>query len=1017
MAEWVIRVPGEPERVVAFSKPFVVGRADGCEVTIAEKKASKRHVELAPLEGSPSTWLATDLQTSNGTFVEERRFLRAVVADGEVVRVGDSTLTLRATPARVAGPGASATPAAGAVAAAGAPPPSGRPAIVLAPSLRVEASPPAPAATDDDTAGDEPADDAAAAAASAADERRSRAAGVAAVRRGAIVLTLGVGALVLAYVMGGAEAERRQEMHAETTEYKAILEQSDAPFEMLEGRVTWFRQRHPQSALLQDLDRLLDKSRVGHAAGEKAEAELDSIQRDVTVRPESEVVGRLVALRESVGDDPRYGKRIDKILGAVERHRDEVLEQERAAAEGDADKAIARNDPSTALRRLRAFREGHPGLSADASSALARKETVARNEAVRIADAALAKAETTTDPDLRRRVLVEGMLGLDETNEGDRIRAALARVTGGAMPAPAAAGGGASGAPTAPADTGPPPASAALLARAADANRLSRERSWAKAAAEFEALSTSDAAPRVKQEWAARALDLQRIASLVKDLGDAAAASGDKGVRVALSTGTFDVLAVDPTGVRAKRGEKTSEWGWAELSVPDLIALLSYGKPSPDRHLALAILAADLGDRKAAIEHLVPLAAVDTHKALAFDVMARRLEGRASVPQGGYQVLDGELVDGAEYARRMDARHVASLRLEAGALVEKAAADASMHRVASLRARRDELDKRRAYALLAIFDERHWPYPHPAEISGPYEQVWNEVVKRTKAVREIWDEAGTVRIPAGGELKKHVDRHAAVVAELESKGVDVSALRDAMAPYALYVGETLSIRTFFRDAEEKRLLAYDRWVMDVYNPARDSVATPLEREQTRITNEYRMMMGFMIKVDPSDDPIDKIDGHNVAQILDKGREVAGSRVPLHAVRIDDRLVSSARGHSLDMAKRGYFAHEAPANPATGEPATTPFDRMAKAGYSGLEASENIAQAGGPQEAHDRWLHSSGHHRNILSNWADQGVGQSGSLWTQNFGRGGGAEWTLPEGTTAPSGDDDKKGKGGKEKDK
>ena len=85
----------------------------------------------------------------------------------------------------------------------------------------------------------------------------------------------------------------------------------------------------------------------------------------------------------------------------------------------------------------------------------------------------------------------------------------------------------------------------------------------------------------------------------------------------------------------------------------------------------------------------------------------------------------------------------------------------------------------------------------------------------------------------------------------------------------------------------------------------------------------------------------------------------------------------------------YFAHESPPNPATGDPAMSPFERMQKAGYSGFGMSENIAQAGAPQDAHDRWLHSSGHHRNILSGWTDQGVGEAGgALWTQNFGTGG-----------------------------
>jgi len=60
-------------------------------------------------------------------------------------------------------------------------------------------------------------------------------------------------------------------------------------------------------------------------------------------------------------------------------------------------------------------------------------------------------------------------------------------------------------------------------------------------------------------------------------------------------------------------------------------------------------------------------------------------------------------------------------------------------------------------------------------------------------------------------------------------------------------------------------------------------------------------------------------------------------------------------------------------------------------------------ANSPLEAHQRWLRSSGHHRNIVSDWADLGVGFGGRRWTQNFGVGGGAPWFVP-GKTPPEGE-------------
>jgi uncharacterized protein YkwD len=51
-------------------------------------------------------------------------------------------------------------------------------------------------------------------------------------------------------------------------------------------------------------------------------------------------------------------------------------------------------------------------------------------------------------------------------------------------------------------------------------------------------------------------------------------------------------------------------------------------------------------------------------------------------------------------------------------------------------------------------------------------------------------------------------------------------------------------------------------------------------------------------------------------------------------------------------------------------------------------SENIHRgSGSPEGAHNGWVHSSGHHRNILQKlWTEMGTGQAGRYWTQNFGR-------------------------------
>ena len=150
-----------------------------------------------------------------------------------------------------------------------------------------------------------------------------------------------------------------------------------------------------------------------------------------------------------------------------------------------------------------------------------------------------------------------------------------------------------------------------------------------------------------------------------------------------------------------------------------------------------------------------------------------------------------------------------------------------------------------------------------------------------------------------------------------------------------------------------------------------------------------MLLGYTAAVKPGAAPYDSINRDNVVKILDQAEILKTS--PLRALRIDNRLVLAARLHSEDMSKRGYFAHQAPANPATGEGPTGPADRMMKQEYIGFGYSENIASSPSPTQAHTMWCHSSGHHRNILSGWTDLGSGVGGRNFTQNFGLGGGAK--------------------------
>lgn len=100
---------------------------------------------------------------------------------------------------------------------------------------------------------------------------------------------------------------------------------------------------------------------------------------------------------------------------------------------------------------------------------------------------------------------------------------------------------------------------------------------------------------------------------------------------------------------------------------------------------------------------------------------------------------------------------------------------------------------------------------------------------------------------------------------------------------------------------------------------------------------------------------------------------------LNALRLDLKLSIAARGHSEDMLRLNFFAHESPVDGKR-----TPSDRAARAGTSG--GAENIAMGHASGRSAIRgWWYSPGHHRNMLGNHGRIGLGQAKTYWTQMFG--------------------------------
>ncbi len=296
----------------------------------------------------------------------------------------------------------------------------------------------------------------------------------------------------------------------------------------------------------------------------------------------------------------------------------------------------------------------------------------------------------------------------------------------------------------------------------------------------------------------------------------------------------------------------------------------------------------------------------------------------------------------------------------------KLAKQPELAQVDRLLERKAELDKRRAFAFELILDEVKYFYPYappdvPPEKANLYAKVQQEVDDRVAKVREVWgDEFGDA--PRGGialstSLRvslSRLDAEGEVLFGGAPDGAPSDPLLERLA--LLPRAAAANLRNIASDRAERARLDRDVEVM-LSNAAHKGVATEDEISQVLITNQYRLMMGRA------------------------------------ALRIDDRLVRAARGHSIWINNGGQFGHfeDDPKRRA-------PWDRMKLEGYDGDGAGENVARAAGALGAHQGWCHSSGHHRNLLFNGYEiMGTGGSGALWTQNFGGAAGYTGNVGEG--------------------
>ena len=102
--------PDHSSRTIAFDgRPLTIGRASDNAVVLRDGRASRHH---ARIDGRRGSLVLSDLGSTNGSFVNDRRIDSIALGEGDRIRVGTTTLLIEAITAPDAATGSAAGPAA-----------------------------------------------------------------------------------------------------------------------------------------------------------------------------------------------------------------------------------------------------------------------------------------------------------------------------------------------------------------------------------------------------------------------------------------------------------------------------------------------------------------------------------------------------------------------------------------------------------------------------------------------------------------------------------------------------------------------------------------------------------------------------------------------------------------------------------------------------------------------------------------------------------------------------------------
>ncbi|MDJ0523083.1 MAG: CAP domain-containing protein [Planctomycetota bacterium] len=484
---------------------------------------------------------------------------------------------------------------------------------------------------------------------------------------------------------------------------------------------------------------------------------------------------------------------------------------------------------------------------------------------------------------------------------------------------------------------------------------------------ELESFPPGDVRARLEGRARDHELAEDGLARLIADIN----ANPDRYQRIKLTTRlSVAVIEADRETLSAKVSGGRSKHHWSRIGSSAFVQLVERMRPGKATGIPAAALLHAVG-KQAPAERVLYMAGEDGCPTSDLFPLLARWRGE-SIPEGGYVVHKARYVTPQEREHLIREEKIAAAlkRLDARDAAERKAAYEELLAIgeparerfqSALSSRRawliDQLVRsksftggkykakllkllaeRRKHALALIYDAQAYPYPNPQKKNQ------KEVEARVDKVREVWERP----FDLVAQWDKKLEERLAGVTEVDEI---LSRVDSGYTPDLQEIKDRINKAIDVPSSADPGKRPYSLKVL-VYNTTLPTTATPMEKQNVRSVNDYRMMMGLL------------------------------------AVKIDEKLTRAARGHSRHMAQNGYFAHNVPGPYATPEN-RTPGSRAKQQGFGG-GVGENIAR--GPSTGHGAfmaWFRSSGHHRNMLGRgWMVMGCGRAnGSWWTQLFGGG------------------------------